>query len=80
MTDDADDSEVYRNEFAMVRVSRVRTPTGVRLSIRDLASDGQILLDPLELEALTRLRHTDFAALVDPSGFVVAPEPDADQV
>jgi hypothetical protein len=72
--------EVYRNEFAMVEVTRYETETGPRLCIRDLSSGNEIFLDPVELEGLTRLRHADFAPLVDPSERVSAPEPDPDQV
>lgn len=73
-------AEVYQNEFAMVEVSRFETETGPRLCIRDLSSGNEIYLDPVELEGLTRLRHADFAPLVDPSERVSAPEPDPDQV
>jgi hypothetical protein len=73
-------AEVYQNEFAMVEVSRFETETGPRLCIRDLSSGNEIHLDPVELEGLTRLRHADFAPLVDPSERVSAPEPDPDQV
>jgi hypothetical protein len=72
--------EVYQNEFAMVEVTRFETATGPRLHVRDLSSGNEIFLDPVELEGLTRLRHADFAPLVDPSERVSAPEPDPDQV
>jgi hypothetical protein len=72
--------EVYQNEFAMVEVTRYETETGPRLRVRDLSSGNEIFLDPVELEGLTRLRHADFAPLVDPSERVSAPEPDPDQV
>ena len=41
------------NEFAQVVVDRVRTRNGARLRITVPASGHQILLCPLELEALT---------------------------
>ncbi|MCI2421001.1 hypothetical protein MOQ72_26510 [Saccharopolyspora sp. K220] len=72
--------EIYQNEFAMVEVSRYETESGARLCIRDLASGNSVFLDPLELEALTRARHKDFAPLVDPSDLVSTPEPDPDEV
>ena len=40
---------------------------GVRLLIRDLASGKHIYLDPLELEALTRIDHSFFIPLVAPA-------------
>ncbi|HEX9064625.1 MAG TPA: hypothetical protein VF843_05930 [Streptosporangiaceae bacterium] len=41
------------NEFSQVVVERVRTRNGVRLRISVPASGREILLCPLELEALT---------------------------
>jgi hypothetical protein len=58
---------VIRNEFAMVEVDRDDSAKGTRLLIRDTQTGQHIYLDSLELEALTRLRHKDFAPLVDPS-------------
>jgi hypothetical protein len=72
--------EIYRNEFALVEVSRYETESGPRLRIRDLASGNEVFLDPLELESLTRWKHDDFAPLVDPSALVSSAEPDPDQV
>jgi hypothetical protein len=72
--------EVYQNEFAMVRVTRYETDTGPRLHILDLSSGAEVFLDPMELEGLTRWKHSDFAPLVDPSGFLHSAEPDPDQV
>lgn len=53
-----------RNEFAMVEVSLEADANGPRVLIRDPESDTVILLDPLELEALTRLRHDHFGPLI----------------
>ena len=72
--------QLFRNEFAMVRVQRVEDPGGARLLIEDLASGEEVLLDALELEALTRTRHVDFAPLLDPSDATSEGEPDPDQV
>ena len=72
--------QLYRSEFAMVRVQRVEDPGGARLRIEDLASGQEILLDALELEGLTRTRHVDFAPLLDPSDATSEGEPDPDQV
>jgi hypothetical protein len=58
---------IFRNEFAMVEVRRNEDANSVRLLIRDVATGNEIYLDPLELEALTRLTHDEFAPLVDPS-------------
>ena len=72
--------ELFRNEFAMVRVTRVDDAGGPRLNIQDLASGQEVSLDPLELEGLTRARHADFAPLLDPSEATSDGEPDPDQV
>jgi hypothetical protein len=52
------------NEFAEVVVERVRTHNGVRLRISVPASGRQILLCPLELEALAWQDHELFSALL----------------
>jgi hypothetical protein len=51
----------------MVEVKRDETANGVRLFIRDMATGNSIYLDPLELEALTRVAHTHFLPLVGSS-------------
>jgi len=61
------DKAIFRNEFAMVEVRRDEWANGVRLLIRDLATGNHIYLDPLELEALTRLDHSFFISLVAPA-------------
>jgi hypothetical protein len=71
---------ILRNEFAMVGVSVTEEPDGPRLRVRDMASGAEILLPPEQLAKLTRLRHRDFAPLVDPSGLAAEEEPDPDQV
>lgn len=71
---------IYKNEFAMVAVGHHETPSGPRLHVLDLASGGEVFLDPMELEGLTRARHKHFAPLLDPSHVSVEPEPDPDQV
>lgn len=53
------------NEFATVAVEYVRDYSLLR--IRDVRSGLSVLVDPLELEAMTRLTREDFSALVDPS-------------
>jgi hypothetical protein len=52
------------NEFTEVVVERVDTRNGARLRISVPASGHQILLCPLELEALTWQRHDMFSALL----------------
>jgi hypothetical protein len=52
------------NEFADVVVELARTRTGARLRIRVRASGREILLCPLELEALTWQGHELFSALL----------------
>ena len=52
------------NEFTEVVVQRVRTRNGVRLLISVPSSGRQIMLCPLELEALTWQGHELFSALL----------------
>jgi hypothetical protein len=57
------------NEFTDVVVERVQTRNGARLRIRVPASGHEILLCPLELEALTWQGHELFSALLSDGGF-----------
>ena len=57
---------IFESEFAMVEVNRDDTANGVRLHIRDATTGNEIYLDPMELEALTRLSHHFFIPLVSP--------------
>ncbi len=52
------------NEFTRVVVERVRTRNGARLRISVPASGREILLCPLELEALTWQDHDLFSRLL----------------
>ena len=64
------------NEFTEVVVERVRTRNGARLRISVPSSGRQILLCPLELEALTWQDHDLFSRLLQtPHG----PEDDGPQ-
>ena len=73
----ATDPTVFQSEFAMVEVRRDEDANGVRLHIRDLATGNEIFLDPLELEALTRLDHDHFVPLVAPANrFRASPDDD----
>jgi len=64
------------NEFTEVVVERVRTRNGARLRISVPSSGRQILLCPLELEALTWQDHDLFSRLLEtPHG----PEDDGPQ-
>jgi hypothetical protein len=65
---------VLKNEFATVEVTRDDTANGSRLLIKDLQTGRQVYLDPLELEALTRVPHSAFARWLDPD--LHAGEPD----
>ena len=57
------------NEFTEVVVERVRTRNGARLRISVPSSGRQIMLCPLELEALTWQDHELFTALLQtPNG------------
>jgi len=60
------DRSILQSEFAMVEVSRDDSANGARLLIRDMATGNHIYLDPLELEALTRVDHSFFVPLVGP--------------
>lgn len=55
---------VLRSEFAMVEVTVEDGGNGPALRIRDADTGRTILLDPLELEALTRMRHGEFGPLL----------------
>jgi hypothetical protein len=61
-----EDAPVIRlgNEFSEVVVEPVQTRNGVRLRIAVPASGHQILLCPLELEALAWQDHEFFARLL----------------
>jgi hypothetical protein len=52
------------NEFTEVVVDRVRTGNGVRLRIRVPSSGAEIMLCPLELEALAWQDHELFSRLL----------------
>jgi hypothetical protein len=66
----ADDPVIkIANEFTEVEVDRVRTRNGMRLRIFVPSSGREILLCPLELEALTWQDHGLFSHLLaTPSG------------
>ena len=65
-----DQGELFRSEFALVRVRRDMSANGERLLIEDMSTGNSIYLDPLELEALTRANHDMIRPLV-PSGSIV---------
>ena len=60
------ETSIFRNEFAAVEVTRDESANGPRLFIRDTFTGRGVYLDPLELEALTRVAHDQFALLLDP--------------
>ena len=62
------DNSILRNEFATVEVKTDESANGVRLMIRDLTTGNCIYLDPLELEALTRVSHEHFRSFIDAPG------------
>jgi hypothetical protein len=67
----ADDHPVIKiaNEFTEVVIERVHTRNGMRLQISAPSSGSQILLCPLELEALTWQDHELFTSfLATPNG------------
>ncbi|MCM2393719.1 hypothetical protein [Streptomyces albipurpureus] len=55
---------VVANEFAEVRVVRVRTRNGARLLVESPRSGQWVALCPLELEALTRQNTATFSAMI----------------
>ena len=61
------DPSIFQSEFAMVQVKRDESANGVRLLIRDMATGNHIYLEPMELEALTRVDHSFFIPLVAPA-------------
>ena len=64
------------NEFSEVLVERVQTRNGARLRISVPASGHEILLCPLELEALTWQDHELFSRLLEtPQGPEDEPSP-----
>ena len=58
---------VFRNEFSTVELQRDESANSPRLCVRDVATGRTIYLDPIQLEALTRMTPEDFATLLDPS-------------
>jgi hypothetical protein len=65
------------NEFAEVVVERVVTRNGARLRIFVPSSGSEILLCPLELEALTWQDHDLFTRLLGTPNEPAPNEPDA---
>ncbi len=66
MTGEPDEPVIgLANEFTEVVVERVRTRNGARLRISVPSSGRQILLCPLELEALTWQDHELFSRLLE---------------
>lgn len=57
-------TQILRNEFAMVEVTLATNGHVQVLRIRNAETDQMIELDPLELEALTRMRHGEFGPLI----------------
>lgn len=60
-------SIVLSNEFASVTVAIDHLGNGPRLAIRDPSGRREILLDPLELQALAWTRHEELRDLLRPS-------------
>lgn len=71
--------ERLQNEFAMVGVGVARWRNEAGLVIRDMNAGQTVLLTADELEALLRVRHRDFAPLIDTSDLEAVHEPDIDQ-
>lgn len=67
--------EIFRSEFAVVRLRKDVSANGERLLIEDMGSGNCIYLDPLELEALTRANHDVIRPFV-PTPSAVIPRDD----
>jgi len=65
---DADPVFTVGNEFADIRVGRVRTRNGDRLLIESPRTGRRVLLCPLELQALTWQTTATFAAMLGRPG------------
>lgn len=74
----AEGMERLQNEFALVDVG-ISRGDGEALLIRDMNAGQAVALTTEEVEALLRVRHVDFAPLVDTSDLIAIPEPDIDQ-
>lgn len=61
------DEWVLTSEFASVTVRTDDRANGPRLRIENRQNGRVIFLDPLELAALTWLRHDDLGPFLDPS-------------
>ncbi|HZL04739.1 MAG TPA: dihydrodiol dehydrogenase [Coriobacteriia bacterium] len=59
-----EEPQFLRNEFAMVELTVKGDRGAQRLRIRNAETDDVVELDPLELEALTRMDHRDFGRLI----------------
>lgn len=55
---------MLRNDFATVKLSVHESPDRPRITIADVNTGRKITLDLLEIEALTRIRHSDFGSIV----------------
>lgn len=55
------------NEFGDIELRLVGREGRSLLQVTDIRRGGRVTLDPLELEALTRLSREDLRLLVDPS-------------
>ncbi len=65
----AQSTETPLARVGSVEVSKYETVTGARLRLRRVAPPAaEAYLDPLELEGLTRVRHTPIPALPAPGG------------
>jgi hypothetical protein len=66
--------ELFRSEFALVRVSKDHSANGERLLIEDMSTGNRIYLDPLELEALTRMNHDVIRPFVPAPSATIPPD------
>lgn len=57
---------VLRSEFSIIEVSRDDDANGARLRIYAPETGDFVYLDPLELEALTRMTHRELVRAIPP--------------
>lgn len=60
---------IISNEFAAVDITVDDTANGPRLRIKDLDTGESTYLDPLELQSLVWVPHSDLGPFLDPSAY-----------
>ncbi|CAM5276199.1 hypothetical protein AFAE65S_00216 [Alcaligenes phenolicus] len=55
---------VISNEYTAVAIQKINMRQGERVLLKILPEGSSLLLDPMQLEAITRLRPEDFSRLL----------------